>query len=321
MKELKYEYILNWNLTLDCNLSCKYCNAKILPNTLIGRFQATKIGIHFTNMIWKYVIRRTKHLKSPETIDTRKIVSLIDRMGKPAKIKLLGGEPFLHPYFIEICKELSKTHYLGIESNFSTDRVKSFCDEINPERVDLIRAALHIEQLEKRKLVERFIDNAIYCKTKGFHIETLIVGHPTILEKIHSYREILESNGIPFYVQPFVGHYKGKEYPASYSHEEKEKYKINLYDSSYIRNTKNQLCTAGYRYLAIYPSGDIFPCNQIINKIGNIYEEFTHYDTMMKCPFDKCLNEPRTMNPELFNKIINEYLSSKDNPNDKKLER
>ena len=311
MNKLKYEFILNWNLTLNCNLSCNYCNAKIHPNTLLGRFQSTRIGIFLTNMIWKHLIKNIKHMKPPETIDIQKILSLLTQVKKPIKIKLLGGEPFLFPNFIEICKELSKVHYLGLESNFTSNRIKSFCDTINPDRVDLIRASFHIEELEKKNLIGRFIENALYCKIKGFNIETLIVGYPSILEKINQYKEILGSKDITFYVQPFVGYYNGKEYPAAYSQEEKEKFNMPLYNSTYVKNTKNQLCTAGYRFFAVFPSGDIYPCYQINEKLGNIYEDFKPYETMIKCPFEKCFCEPRTMNPELFNKIIKEYLSSK----------
>lgn len=311
MKKFKYEFLMNWNLTLTCNINCIYCVNKKRPSKMLNLFQCTRIGIFLTNMIWKKVIKNIKYLRPPKTIDIKKTVSLLSKFGKPMKIKLSGGEPFLYPHFIKICKELSRVHYIGLDSNFTTNRVKLFCDTIDPKRVDLIRAALHIEELEKNKLINRFIDNVLYCKTKGFNIETLIVGYPPVLEKIHKYKEMLETKGLPFYVQPFSGHYNGKKYPEAYSQEEIEKYNLNLPYTSYNRNTKNQPCTAGYRFFVVYPSGNIHPCYQIHKKLGNIYQDFKPFDTIIKCPFDICICEPRTMNQELFDEIIKEYLSSK----------
>ena len=305
MYNKNYKLLFNWSITLSCNFNCKYCNNKIIENRTINMLQSTALGTFITNKIWSITTKSKK--KANYNID--KIVNFFNSTGKTAKIKLLGGEPFLYPDFIELCIELTKYHFIDIETNLSINQIKKFADTINPERMEDIRASFHIEELEEKNLINRFIDNFLYCKKKGFTITAIVIVYPPIMEKILKYREILLKEGIILYSQPFVGYYKRKEYPSSYTKKEIKDLNIDFTYTSLTRNTKNQSCSAGNSFFVILPSGDIYPCYQLLKKnknLGNINNGYKVSNKLIRCPYDKCYCDPKSMNKKLFeNTILN----------------
>jgi glycosyltransferase involved in cell wall biosynthesis/MoaA/NifB/PqqE/SkfB family radical SAM enzyme len=303
----EYDAIINWNLTMNCNFSCVYCNNKNEAHEGSGRFESTDKEKRLKNLKWE-----EDRIKYPDTrmtinpdFDFEKLASVLDRTGKTFKIRLLGGEPFVYPNFIDLCQTLTRKHYIDVESNFTSVLVKKFCDTVDPGRVQDIRVALHIEELEKNGLVGRFFENFEYCKTRGFNIIPIVVVYPGIINKIVNYRDCMLEDGIKLYMHPFVGYYNGKEYPASYTKKEIVSLNLDLELISFLRITKSQPCSAGKSSFVAFPSGDIFPCYQLDKKIGNLNSEIKPFDRIINCPFDKCSCDPKIMNKKLFDKTVN----------------
>lgn len=306
MHNINYQIIFNWTITNSCNLFCKYCNTKYYPGKTINYLQNTHLGFFLTNKIWKFILKRKRENKYIN-LNIDKIISVINNTGKIAKIRLLGGEPFLYRDFIELCIGLTKYHYIDVESNLSTDLVKKFADIINPGRMEDFRAAFHIEELEEKKLISRYIDNFLYCREKGFPLNAIVVVYPPMIPKILKYRKILLKEGIHLKSQPFVGYYKGKEYPSSFTEREVKDLNMDMDKISLMRNTKNQLCSAGNGFFVISLTGDISPCYQIDKNLGNINRGFDLLIKLIKCPYEKCFCDPRIMNKKLFENTISKF--------------
>ena len=168
MKEYQnYDARLGWILTYNCNLNCSYCIQAILRNKDIISGKISKIDIS--------TLQKTLS-------DTNKIF----------KIDFSGGEPFLVPNIIEACIELTKNHFVSIWTNLTSERVKEFIEKINPERVPLINASLHIKELEKHNLVDKFISNFHLFKKNGFNIRALEVADPHIINEAKKYKKFLK---------------------------------------------------------------------------------------------------------------------------------
>lgn len=303
---LPYDAILNWNLTMSCNFHCVYCNNKNLAYKPAGFFESMKIGKWLKNRKWDRDRLRyhDKQLTNKPDFDVQKMISVLDGTGKTYKVRMLGGEPFTYPRFVNLCREITRKHYIDVESNLTTGLVREFCDAIDPGRVQEIIAAFHIEELEKNKWIEQFIENYFYCKNKGFNITAIIVVYPQIIRKVIYYRDFLMGIGIKIYMHPFVGYHNGKEYPSSYTKKEKVKLNLDLESISFMRKTKGELCSAGMSSYIALPSGDVFPCYQIDRKIGNLNEGIDALERLISCPFDKCSCDPKIMDKILFERTI-----------------
>jgi len=63
--------------------------------------------------------------------------------GKNWTVHISGGEPFLYPDFIDICRELTNEFRIKVNSTLSLGKqVREFSSVINPDKVELILATL-----------------------------------------------------------------------------------------------------------------------------------------------------------------------------------
>lgn len=181
-----------WTINNQCNFHCMYCwqshnNKEVLNPIDLNKLSA---GLNCLQKVWVFCIS--------------------------------GGEPFLEKNFVDICKIISERHYLGIITNLSTANVYDFADKINPARCFYINAAIHIAEREKRdKNLSSFIDKVLYLQEKGFNITAQYVAHPVLFDRIKSDIKYLKGQGISnVQYKTFYGVHDGKDYPASFSHEQ-----------------------------------------------------------------------------------------------------
>ena len=140
---------------------------------------------------------------------------IYDKYGS-SRIRLDGGEPSIYPNFFEIVKELSKIHRLQMNTNLSFD-VNRFCDITNPETIK-VDASLHCEYTK----LEDFIEKLSFLKQKGYKLTVSYVGYPDFLENIPLAKKTIENMGISFFVHPYSGFYEDRQYPQSYSEQDKK---------------------------------------------------------------------------------------------------
>jgi MoaA/NifB/PqqE/SkfB family radical SAM enzyme len=284
MQQQKYDAWLHWYINMRCNLDCSYC---------------------FFN-----ILKKSAKIKS---VDVKKIVKTLDETGKIFKIYLTGGgEPFLVRNIIEFCVEITKKHYFFINTNLTSNKFKEFADVINPERVIGIHASLHIEELFKKKLIEKFLENYYALGEKGFLIFSRVVAYPTLFEKADYYDSFFRDKGIYFDYEPYYGYFSGKKYPDSYTPEELAAFRF----ANNCKNTfyqKDKICNAGYNAAIVTGNGNVYPCYNVYQNLGNIYKKIKLSDQLIKCPakscscpineYDKLLFEKAMENKEINAKI------------------
>ena len=313
----EYDITAGWGINTLCNFKCPYCLIKIhnMNDTIIGEK------------------------------DLDKIINSFDETKKTWLIWMTGGEPFLHPRFIELCKRLTKKHYIAMNTNLSSPLVYNFCKEIDPKRVLRLNCSLHITERERLGLKEDFVEKVKLLKERGFKVDISQVMWPPILERFDSIYEEFRKREILITPNSFNGIYNKKRYPEAYTN--KDKKKMQYYFNETEKNNKNIIetikpkieinkkltkndfsgklsfqglpCLAGKNYVTIYHNGDIFRCYDDNTKLGNIFSgEFKLLDKPEMCKakecncyytgLDNCLGEPRVICPSFGDKIKKLFL-------------
>ena len=166
--------------------------------------------------------------------------------------------------------------------------------------------------MERLGLTERYIENFLFCKEKGFNILTSVVAYPPLLNELEKYKESFENKGIPILFGPYIGEYNGEIYPEAYSEEELELFDFTrLFDFKedvpQVFHRKGKFCNAGFNVGAVDFAGNIHPCFGVLHEqIGNIYHNINFKKNLMTCPVDFCGCPFTVYSPSLFQKALAE---------------
>jgi len=322
-KDIKnYNAWLHWNILSECNMCCEYCLSSSCRQNAIKKGKAKREAIRkdFGIFIVVKKIRKALFMSIPSVvralkfrmyggrgkirpIDIPALMRALAKTKKTFKISFTGGEPFLIPNFVNAMQELSKKHYIHVITNLVTGDIKGFAERINPERVLSIHASLHIKELERLRIVDKFIGNFLLCRRKGFNINAFEIAYPPLLSEVEKYRFFFRKKGIDIYFSPFIGVYNGRCYPASYTAWEREVFGITKSDVIPYHQ-KGKICNAGYNVGVVSPTGDISVCSQIGEKIGNIYEKIQFRSELTICPYDNCDCPLNFIDRYLFEKAL-----------------
>ncbi len=230
-------------------------------------------------------------------------MATLKKTGKTFRISFTGGEPFLVPNFIEACKAITQKHFVSINTHCSSNKVVEFAKLISHERVLFVQASLHFEELEKRNLVQKYVSNYQSLKKLKFNVFVEAVAYPPVIKKLNKYRNYFANEGIDFTFGAFTGIYNGKKYPESYSEEELKTFGLSKSEQTKFYQ-KGNTCNAGYNVFAAFSNGNVFPCFQIKEKAGNIYENIVFEDSMITCPAKYCGCPLNVYDEYLFEKAI-----------------
>jgi MoaA/NifB/PqqE/SkfB family radical SAM enzyme len=231
------------------------------------------------------------------TLDPGKIISWFTDMGGVYKIVFGGGEPFLSPGFVSVCEAVTQNHFVSLNTNFVLPAVSEFAGRIDPSRVVFVNASLHIDQLEKRKLMGKYIDNYHLYKSKGFPVGASVVAYPALRDKIRKYREDFRRQGIDFQCNYFFGWYKNRWYPDAYTKED-----IGLYqlDENMLKDPP-RICNAGYNVCSLDMDNNIRVCSSTKHVIGSLYSRINWSDKLVNCNIKYCSCTVYVYENELFN--------------------
>ena len=153
---MKHNISAEWELNNICNFNCSYC---------FNPFRKLK--------------KISDYSKNPD-----KLIKSFDKTKMTWTISFSGGEPFLYPNFVNLCKKLTKKHFIIINTNLSINNVYDFCEDINPKKVKLILCSLHIFERRRLNLVEDFIKKINILKKAEFNVHVSQVMWPPILRKL-----------------------------------------------------------------------------------------------------------------------------------------
>ena len=257
-----------WHLNRDCNYRCSYCYVSKMRNhggqrghgvdTDIAAFKKNKIN-------WKTIL-------------------------------MSGGEPFIYPDYVELCKKLTDFSNIEINTNCSTPNIYDFADTIDPEKVNEIHVSLHIEQ-RKQKHWQLLADKIHYLEERKFPVWVSEVFHPDIISDYQKAYYFFKNQGICIAPKVFEGYYRGHIYPCAYTKKAKELFTTlsRTCDEEPppllhgFLTWSGKTCDAGYRFLQIQYSGDAFRCQAEKTYLGNLYEgDITLDDHPRKCHMPIC---------------------------------
>ena len=275
----KYDVWLNWSPIAKCNLDCIYCIAA-----------GDRTG-------------KVKKINIPALIKT------LDKTDKIFRINFTGnGEPFLIPNFIEVCQKLTEKHYISMNTNLTSTKVKELAEKVNPSRVTNILASTHIKELEKHDLLNTYIQNFLLLKQKGFIVTAHEIAYPPLISEVKKYTDFFKDKGIDLNFAPFIGQYQNKKYPDSYTDGELELFGFKKEKGNDPKKYKQftKFCNAGYNAFEVDMNGQVYRCSAIRHKYGNVYKKIKFDKTIINCPVKFCPCPLKEFDKGLFKQALME---------------
>ncbi|MCB4791211.1 MAG: radical SAM protein [Elusimicrobia bacterium] len=271
---------IDWLIHYKCNYRCPYC---------------------FFEGLWQEVEKRNKYLKTGNWVKAYRKLS--DKYGG-LKLIITGGEPFLYPDFLKMIIELNKFAHVSFDTNLSCSKedVKTLVQEISPDNF-FMGLSYHPSFAD----LEEFASKATVLKDNGFDIRIHYVTYPEQLEGLKVTGDYFLNKGFRFTPLPFRGNYKGKNYPAGFSEQERDHINevigslksdkdIQWASKQVVQvKSKGQMCAAGQLYIRVDNDGSVYPCSNDYSKsrdkmlLGNIFDEnFKLNDSPMLCRQETC---------------------------------
>ena len=264
---------MHWHMNRRCNFNCEYCfrgqddGDRSIEDPACARYDAEHISRSF------------------------------DRTGRVWQIYMTGGEPLLYPGFVELAEALTRKHYISVSTNLSTPNAYELADAVEPARVGLIHANLHI--LERSKTSgsqEEFLRKFLCFQERGFDIRLVYVAYPPLLRRIEQDIKRLRDNGAGrIEAKVFQGKYKGRRYPRGYSGNERALLMglgLDDFEQQILAGRVSFLgrkCRAGYRAFTMDTAGNVTRCSTLKDEYGNLFTDtFRPGSSARRCPARVC---------------------------------
>ena len=277
-EDLLYEF--NWKIINRCNYRCTYC-----PFTQQDQWEElTKKDVFAPVERWIEAWLRIYELYGP------------------ARINITGGEPSYYPRFIELIEALTRCHRVYITTNLSRKLpwVEEFARRALPHRLEL-PITFHPEFSE----IGAFIEKACVLRKAGIEHWVYLVCYPPLLARLRECHRVLSAEGLRVLPTPFRGRYEGREYPHSYSAEEKAEIAaiagtLDADNQDWVARQMDAInplgmpCRAGQYYLHVENDGRVWRCGQYAGMkmempFGNFLDaSFRLLDRPEPCGTDRC---------------------------------
>ena len=239
-----------WHLNRDCNFKCTYC-----------------------------YVSKARDLKGQRGHGADKDIAAFKKNAiNWSSILMSGGEPFMYPRYVELCKKLTAFSDIEINTNCSTPNVYDFADTIDPKKVREFHVSLHLGQRPESRW-EPLADKVTYLQEKGFPVRVTEVLHPTLISGYTEAYAYFKKKGICVVPKVFEGIYNYRMYPPAYSQSQREFFRKKsracneeppaLLDG--FLDWSGKTCDAGYRFFQIQYNGDAFRCQAEKTYLGNLY--------------------------------------------------
>lgn len=237
-----------WDILLRCNYRCPYC---------------------FSHGKWEELELRNRAYTQKDWLTFWEMMR--DKYGQMS-IVISGGEPFIYPDFLRLLKRLTQIHLVEVCTNLFFD-VNKITGDFSPQKL-ILHPSFHPYFAN----LEEFIEKLKVLKSAGWELGPIIVAYPPLLNKMAYFKKRFKENGIDVFIQPFVGRYQDKDYPQSYTSEERENLS-SLVDKDLTKyqlqnlNPKGALCAAGSSYFRVHPDGSISRCAAAKRELGRIEDK------------------------------------------------
>ncbi len=252
------------------------------------------------------------HAKGQSQWDEGRYHTVIDNIAQlPYEINIrlgVGGEFFISKALIKGAENLShkdNVYSVNLITNlsFSLEQYQKIFSNFDKKKVALV-ASFHPTQIEDHK---QWLDKAVAI-SQLFDFSVIMVAFPDIMDDIRKHKEYLNSLGVSVFVQAFLGPWKGKQYPQSYTAEQRSFLKQVFYsrhDYEYLVNLKKPgMCNAGFKSIYVSPNGQVYPCGMGAYKktLGDfsVSPSLALNGSPAQCPFQRCACDTENMNTVNF---------------------
>jgi hypothetical protein len=207
-------------------------------------------------------------------------------------ITLNSGEPFIYPEIFKFLSELSKWHFISINTNLSWD-INSFVEQnIDFKKISL-STSFHPYFISLEEFSRKIVDLRKILTINSVNV----VAYPPLLDKLESYRRHFNKLELDLNIYFFHGVYLNKRYPESYTEEEillvigKKPEEIDI--TNKLRSKKvisfGKLCRCGIDSAVVLRDGTINRCGQVEETLGNIFENnYQFYEQPKPCASEFC---------------------------------
>lgn len=265
----RYDIEADWQINNVCDMACRYCFST----------RSSAKGIR-------------------PVADPARYLDFFNSTGKVWSLHLTGGEPFLSPGFVELCKVLSQDHFLSLNSNLSSTLVSDFAEEVDPSHVEYVQCCLHLEERNRLHLWSTLASNLLALARRSIFVFASQVMTPETFAIFPQAAEHLAHLGVVLIPKSLQGLFEGKWYPHAYTEEQKRAFRalsavaesrlgslaprlmqlvvtVNpLRDREFLDGFpvfRGAACAAGSRLFTIQSNGNIYRCgsNHLLGNIEN----------------------------------------------------
>ncbi|MFB3851308.1 MAG: radical SAM/SPASM domain-containing protein [Acidobacteriota bacterium] len=264
-RQLLYAF---FEITYNCNFNCKFCY-----NPVFRKGQ---------EKIKKNLVKET-----PLTISEYSAIFEKLKKGGVLFLTLSGGEPLVHPQFFEILKEAKKNAFcVRIFSNGSlideecARKLKengAFCIEISIYGSD---KESYEETTGRGEDFEKVLNAIKYLKNEGIIVYLKCILTKITEKKMDEIQKIADDLGVILRWDPVLSpSEEGFDYPLKFRASEEGLYRLLTEDkfkvgsSPFERGEGESLCTIGRVQVTIDPFGNIHPCPQWKEILGNVRKD------------------------------------------------
>jgi len=285
-----FDLEIDYLLTFRCNYDCSYCISHDVNHPSLQR-------------------------SSDEIIDACNFI-FKQYSNKKIKLRILGGEPFVYKYFINLVNKLSNNDFLQINIITNLSVSEKALDKLKVSKNIVISASYHPEYSNNKD----FVNKIKYLQNKGFITDCSVSIHPNekylksslyvldnITENVYpKFLSIQPKSNINIYgksyeyskiIKDTIKKYRNSDSVISDLKYEFSDNTSEIFSMSDIMinnkdNFKGLLCKAGHDKLHINEQGDIFPAACFLNSriiLGNIFKKtFKRPTSYVTCPFTSC---------------------------------
>ena len=266
---LAFDVEADWTINLLCNYECAYCGAHALKeHPLVGR------------------------------LSIEQYLEFFNSTQKTWMLHITGGEPFFHPDFVDLCRALTSRHYVSLNSNLTSHRVRDFAAAVDPSRVQHVHCGVHVDERDRRNGWRDLLANVSVLLDHGFPVFASLMMTPAAFERLPWVAEAFSNLGVPLIPKAIRGHYNRLWYPQAYTAAERTQFRRFSEQAEAVARTGpsqpyrhcptvNPLldrdfldgfpdfggiqCSAGRMFVSIAVDGNIYRCGQK-TLLGNIFE-------------------------------------------------
>lgn len=274
-RNIEYDYECGIEMFTVCNYHCEYCSGPRVKKSL-------------------------RRGRTKEDADT--LIRFFQQTEKTWLLGLSGGEPTIHPQFYHFVNSLKSKHFFYMFSNLSFD-VTQFMKSVPAERVQFLKLSLH-----PKGDMKLFFDNFTTLHRNGYNPVAIMVSAPGEFKRATRLYEFCHQYEYPFTFSVMEGPYRGKNYPADYTEEERtfiERYTAEpgnlirlISKTSGGMNTFKLNCQAGSTsFMLDMETGVVQRCESDKTVFGNVYDgTFTPEPCAGICPvINGCVGYDRNM--------------------------